>query len=56
MLENYLFGMFNFYPIIDFILVGDFNARSGELQDIIIVDTVEFIFDEELYMILPSFK
>ena len=48
MFENYVFEMFSFYPVIDFILAGDFNARCGELQDIIIDDTVEFIFDEDV--------
>lgn len=41
-----MFKMFSSYPAIDFILVRDFNARCGELQDIIIDDFVDFIFEE----------
>lgn len=46
-LDNYMFEMFSSYPAIDFILVGDFNARCRELQDIIIDDNVDFIFDDD---------
>ena len=40
-----MFELFSSYPARDFILAGDFNAKCGELQDIIIDDTVDFIFE-----------
>ena len=36
------------YPNADFILAGDFSARCGELQDVIIDDTDDHNFDEDV--------
>lgn len=55
-LDNYMFEMFSSYPAIDFILAGDFNARCGELQDSIIDDNVDFIFDDDAVYDTDAFQ
>ena len=46
--ENKLFEIVSHYPDAGIVLAGDFNARCGEVKDITIDDTVDFIFDENV--------
>ncbi|MEW8544973.1 MAG: reverse transcriptase family protein [Candidatus Thiodiazotropha sp.] len=46
--ENKLFEIVQKYPAANIMLAGDFNARCGEHQDILMNDTVDFIFDDDV--------
>ena len=45
--ESKLFEVVQKYPEANIILAGDFNARCGDTQDILLNDDVDFVFQEE---------
>ena len=45
-LDNKLLQIVQKYPDASLMLAGDFNARCGEYQDILVNDSIDFIFDD----------
>ena len=45
--ESKLFEIVQKYPEANIKLAGDFNARCGDIQDILLNDDVDFVFQEE---------
>ena len=45
--DNKLFQMVQQYPDADIMLAGDFNARCGDYQDILLYDESDFVFQNE---------
>ena len=45
-LENKLLQIIQKYPDASLMLAGDFNARCGDFQDILVNDNIDFIIDD----------
>ena len=45
--ERKLFEIVQKYPEANIKLAGDFHARCGDIQDILLNDDVDFVFQEE---------
>lgn len=54
--EDYLLQIIMKYPDASLLLAGDFNARCGSLQDVLVDDNVDYIFDEDSVYEIDSFQ
>ena len=54
--ESKLFEIIQKYPEASILLACDFNVRCGELQDVLLNDDVDFMFQDDTVMILIPLK